>query len=65
MVEAEATLLGLLEDRGTLQEQLNTLKADPEDNATQIASIEEDIELRSAQIQDFNQKILDSKDGID
>ncbi|RZC35221.1 chromosome-associated kinesin KIF4A, partial [Asbolus verrucosus] len=61
LVEAEATLTGLLEDRATLQEQLDKLKENPEAaSQAQIQAIEEDIELRSVQIQDLNQKILDS-----
>ncbi|KAJ8965902.1 hypothetical protein NQ314_003843 [Rhamnusium bicolor] len=61
LVEAEATLTGLLEDRATLQHQLDELKANPETaNTSECKSIEEDIELRSVQIQDLQQKLLDS-----
>lgn len=61
LIEAEVTLAGLLEDRGTLQEQLDKLKENQENlDLNQIKAIEEDIELRSVQIQDLQQKILDS-----
>jgi kinesin family protein 4/21/27 len=61
-VEAEATLAGLLEDRATLQEEVDKLKKNSQnsDRQSEIESIEEDIELRSVQIQDLQQKILDS-----
>ncbi|KAJ8941944.1 hypothetical protein NQ318_013278 [Aromia moschata] len=58
---AEITLTGLLEDRATLQQQLDTLKSSPEGaESPECKAIEEDIELRSAQIQDIQQKLLDS-----
>ncbi|XP_017775490.1 PREDICTED: chromosome-associated kinesin KIF4 [Nicrophorus vespilloides] len=63
-VEATATLETLIEDRGTLQHQLESLKAsDDAHTETKIGEIhhlEDDIELRSAQIQEIQQKILDS-----
>jgi hypothetical protein len=64
-VEAEATLAGLLEDRATLQEEVDKLKKNSQnsDRQSEIESIEEDIELRSVQIQDLQQKILDSDEG--
>ncbi|XP_050299180.1 chromosome-associated kinesin KIF4-like [Anthonomus grandis grandis] len=61
IVEATASLEGLLEDRATLQQQLDALRQDPEtSNGPEAKSIEEDIELRSIQIQDLQQKLLDS-----
>lgn len=64
LAEAEVTLAGLLEDRATLQHQLDELKNNSElaENA-EIKTIEEDIELRSVQIQDLQQKLLDSDEG--
>ena len=63
LVEAATTLDGLLEDRAMLQEQLNKLKENPNEGESQLKSLEEDIELRSVQIQDLQQKILDSEEG--
>lgn len=64
LMEAESTLTDLLEDRATLQHQLDELKANPETaECPEIKSLEEDIELRSVQIQDLQQKVLDSDEG--
>lgn len=61
LVEAGATLSGLLEDRATLQHQLDEMKRNPDtEDSSEIKNVEEDIELRSVQIQDLQQKILDS-----
>ncbi|KAJ8937403.1 hypothetical protein NQ314_011889 [Rhamnusium bicolor] len=63
LVEAEATLTGLLEDRATLQHQLDKLRANLETaDTSECKSMEEDIELRSVQIQDLQQKLLDSNE---
>ncbi|XP_069689320.1 chromosome-associated kinesin KIF4A isoform X2 [Periplaneta americana] len=69
-VAAERTLEQLLEDRATLHEQLELLKArleqddgSPTDRLTMdqdIKQLNEDLELRNAQIADLQQKILDS-----
>lgn len=65
VVEAEVTLAGLLEDRATLQRQLDALNENPHSlDQSHIRNIEEDIELRSVQIQDLQQKILDLDEGI-
>ncbi|XP_018570994.1 chromosome-associated kinesin KIF4 [Anoplophora glabripennis] len=59
LVEAEVTLSALLEDRATLQQQLDELRADPETaEGAECNTIAEDIELRSVQIQDLQQKLL-------
>lgn len=64
LIEAEATLSGLLEDRAILKQQLDELKRDPETaEGEQVKMLEEDIELRSLQIQDLQQKLLDSNEG--
>ncbi|XP_074035147.1 kinesin-like protein 3A isoform X2 [Leptinotarsa decemlineata] len=61
LVEAEATLKVLLDDRATLRHQLDDLKSNPDTtNSSECKSIEEDLELRSVQIQDLQQKLLDS-----
>ncbi|CAG9824944.1 unnamed protein product [Phaedon cochleariae] len=61
LVEAEATLNVLLEDRAVLMQQLNELKNAPDsENSEECKSIEEDLELRSAQIHDLQQKLSDS-----
>lgn len=64
ILDAQATLQSLMEDRATLGEQLAQLKSDPElADTPQIQQLEEDIELRSAQIGDLQQKILDFDEG--
>ncbi|KAF5297092.1 hypothetical protein FQA39_LY02672 [Lamprigera yunnana] len=63
-VDAEATLTHLLEDRTTLQSQLNVLKENSQfGESDEIKQLQEDIELRSTQIQDLQQKVLDSDQG--
>lgn len=63
-MEAEATLKQLLDDRATLRQQLDELKANPETaDSEECKVIEDDLELRSIQIQDIQQKIMDSRDG--
>lgn len=64
-LEAQLTLNGLLEDRAILHKQLDELKSMPdidEDNL-ELKQLEDDIALRSTQIQDLQQKILDSNEG--
>ncbi|KAF7265188.1 kinesin-like protein 3A [Rhynchophorus ferrugineus] len=61
LVEAETALSELLEDRATLYHQLDELKKNPETaEGPEVKSLEEDIDLRSVQIQDLQQKLLDS-----
>ncbi|XP_050511153.1 chromosome-associated kinesin KIF4 [Diabrotica virgifera virgifera] len=60
LLEAEATLKVLLEDRATLQQQLDNMKNNSDADSTDCKSIEDDLELRSVQIQDLQQKLLDS-----
>uniref|UniRef100_A0AAR5QK46 Kinesin motor domain-containing protein n=2 Tax=Dendroctonus ponderosae TaxID=77166 RepID=A0AAR5QK46_DENPD len=60
LAEAEVTLAGLLEDRATLQEQLDELRNSSEPNNAALKSIEEDLELRSFQIQDLQQQLLNA-----
>lgn len=53
-----------MEDRANLNDQLAQLKAVEEPtNEDLIRQIESDIETRSAQITDLNQKILDFDEG--
>ena len=69
-VDAERTLQQLLEDRATLNSQMNELKAIIEDAKTspeyredaekEIEQVKQELELRNAQIADLQQKILDS-----
>ncbi|KAJ8975927.1 hypothetical protein NQ317_014887, partial [Molorchus minor] len=60
-LKQKLTLACLLEDRGTLQHQLDELKANLDTaSSSECKTIEEDIELRSVQIQDLQQKLLDS-----
>ncbi|XP_063231577.1 chromosome-associated kinesin KIF4 [Bacillus rossius redtenbacheri] len=72
-VAAEHTLLELIEDRGVLTAQLNQVRAQleqldggdlsPEEAAAlreDRRQLEEDLELRSAQVADLQQKIADS-----
>ncbi|XP_056635115.1 chromosome-associated kinesin KIF4 isoform X1 [Diorhabda sublineata] len=64
-IEAETTLNVLLEDRATLQLQLDQLKNNGDvADSSEIKSIEEDLELRSAQIQDMQQKLLDTDQDV-
>lgn len=64
IMQAQATLQSLMDDRANLNEQLTHLKAHPElSDAQQIGQLEEDIELRSIQIADLQQKILDFDEG--
>ncbi|XP_072394282.1 chromosome-associated kinesin KIF4 [Diabrotica undecimpunctata] len=62
LLEAETTLKVLLEDRATLQHQLDEMKNNSDANSTDCKSIEDDLELRSVQIQDLQQKLLDSNE---
>nr|XP_022913049.1 chromosome-associated kinesin KIF4A [Onthophagus taurus] len=66
ILEAEAAIPNLIEDRGNLQKQLDFLKADPdvEDNEDAVNQISDEIELRTAQITDLQQKLLDSQEDI-
>lgn len=64
IVDAQMTLQSLMDDRANLHEQLSQLKEDPELAVSpQIQQLEEDIELRSVQIADLQQKILDFDEG--
>lgn len=64
IIEAQASLSFLMEDRANLNDQLAQLKAVEEPtNEDLIRQIESDIETRSAQITDLNQKILDFDEG--
>ncbi|XP_019881587.1 chromosome-associated kinesin KIF4 [Aethina tumida] len=61
LIEAAETVNNLLEDRAKLQGQLEILKAnEATKNSEECRSLEEDIECRSAQIQDFQNKLLES-----
>ncbi|KRT84686.1 Kinesin, partial [Oryctes borbonicus] len=59
-LEAQLTLNGLLEDRALLHKQLDNLKAEVDEDSPDVKQLEEEISLRSTQIQDLQQKILDS-----
>ncbi|XP_044747016.1 chromosome-associated kinesin KIF4 isoform X2 [Coccinella septempunctata] len=60
--EIEMTLAGLLEDRALLQKQLDNLQSSSNPDLAEIKNLEYDIELRSVQIQDMQQKLLDADD---
>lgn len=62
-VHARSTLDNLMEDRATLQNQLDQLQAAEDADPAEIKQIERDIELRSVQIQELQQKVLDSDEG--
>lgn len=64
LTELEVTLSGLLEDRALLQKQLDTLHSTSSPDSTEIKNLEYDIELRTVQIQDMQQKLLDADDGM-
>lgn len=58
---AEETLTHLLEDRATLQKQLDSLKElSSIEDGDEIRQLQEDIDFRCTQIQDLQQKVLDS-----
>lgn len=63
ILDAQLTLNGLLEDRALLHNQLDNLKKEAHEDSPEIKQLEEDIALRSTQIQDLQQKILDSDEG--
>lgn len=64
IAEAETTLKQLLEDRASMQHQLDELKSNPDTaNSAECKTIEDDLEMRSVQIQDIQQKLLDSEEG--
>ncbi|XP_018334300.1 chromosome-associated kinesin KIF4A isoform X2 [Agrilus planipennis] len=61
IIEAKVTLTGLLEDRAALHQQMENLKADASDeDSEEVKQLKNEIELRSIQIQDLQQKLLDS-----
>ncbi|KAF2878626.1 hypothetical protein ILUMI_27548 [Ignelater luminosus] len=63
-IDAEATLNALVQDRATLNEQLDQLKGNSVDaDPIEIKRLEEEIDLRCTQIQELQQKILDSDQG--
>lgn len=62
IVEAEATLKVLLEDRDTLQVQLVDMKTTCGSDSSECKFIEEDLELKSVQINDLEQKLSDSNE---
>lgn len=63
IVEAQATLTYLLDDRANRQEDLDKLRSSEDVQSSQIQQLEEEIELRSVQISDLQQKILDFDEG--
>lgn len=63
LIDARSSLEVLLEDRGLLHEELNLLKQSSEVDPDQLEQLENCIEVRSAQISDFQQKIMDSDEG--
>lgn len=67
--EAQRTLEQLIEDRAVLNTQLSEIKSNSEyvdtpEGKLHIQQFTEDIDLRSAQISDLQQKIIDSDQGI-
>ncbi|KAK5648918.1 hypothetical protein RI129_003810 [Pyrocoelia pectoralis] len=58
---AEESLTHLLEDRAVLQKQLDSLKESPDfEDGAEIKQLQDDIDFRCMQIQDLQQKVLDS-----
>ncbi|GJQ81405.1 kinesin-4B [Trypoxylus dichotomus] len=62
-LDAQLTLNGLLEDRALLHKQLDQLKSEVDEDSPDVKQLEDEIALRSTQIQDLQQKILDSDEG--
>lgn len=63
LVAAKRTLEGLMEDRGILTSDLEEIKKNNPDNSQAITQLQDEIQLRNAQIADMQQKILDSEQG--
>ncbi|CAG9837383.1 unnamed protein product [Diabrotica balteata] len=59
LLEAETTLNVLLEDQATVQHQLDEMRNNSDGNPTDYKSIEDDLVLRSVQIQNLQQHLLD------
>ncbi|XP_065167404.1 chromosome-associated kinesin KIF4-like [Atheta coriaria] len=61
-VVVQNTINTLVDDRSALQEQLDKLKENETENESEIQRLEEQVDMRSAQLQDLNQKLIESKD---
>ncbi|XP_072390490.1 chromosome-associated kinesin KIF4-like [Diabrotica undecimpunctata] len=65
LLEAETMLNVLLEDQATVQHQLDEMRNNSDENPTDYKSIEDDLVLRSVQIQDLQQHLLDSNEDTE
>ncbi|XP_059614251.1 chromosome-associated kinesin KIF4A [Phlebotomus argentipes] len=57
-VDAKVSLDHLMEDRGMVTMRLNETRALPDPNLDEVAELEEDLQLRNAQITDLQQKTM-------
>lgn len=61
VIDAKYSLEQLMEDRAIINKRLKTLKEEiNDDHAQEISSLEEDLQMRNAQINDLQQKIIAS-----
>uniref|UniRef100_A0A1B0CC97 Putative kinesin-like protein n=1 Tax=Lutzomyia longipalpis TaxID=7200 RepID=A0A1B0CC97_LUTLO len=57
-IDAKVSLDHLMEDRGMVTMRLNETRALPEPNLEELAELEEDLQMRNAQITDLQQKTV-------
>lgn len=62
-IDADYSLKKLMQDRSCLVNQLERLKEDGDPSEEELATMNEFLELRNAQIADLQQKILESDQG--
>lgn len=62
-IEANYSLDKLMQDRASLVQQLEQVKKNENPNEEELATMNEFLELRNAQIADLQQKILESDQG--
>lgn len=62
-IEANYSLDKLMQDRASLVQQLEQVKKNENSNEEELATMNEFLELRNAQIADLQQKILESDQG--
>ncbi|XP_063706731.1 chromosome-associated kinesin KIF4 [Culicoides brevitarsis] len=58
IVDAKMSVKSLMDDRATLNARLLQIKKHPKENAAEIQSIQQQIELRSAQISDLQTQVI-------
>uniref|UniRef100_A0A336K1S3 CSON003310 protein n=1 Tax=Culicoides sonorensis TaxID=179676 RepID=A0A336K1S3_CULSO len=58
IIDAKLTVKSLMDDRATLNGRLIQLKKYPEVNATEIKNIQQQLELRSAQVSDLQSQVI-------